>query len=147
MREHLLHPPEGARKASKRIGRGNAAGGGTTGGRGTKGQKSRSGRGTIRGFEGGQLRMIKGLPMKRGFNNNFKTDYALVMVMSLEQFNPGERISPELLQERGILREKRMPVKVVGDGELTKAVTVAAHKFTRSARQKIEAAGGTVEEI
>jgi large subunit ribosomal protein L15 len=130
-----------------RIGRGNSAGGGTTGGRGTKGQKSRSGRGTIRGFEGGQLRMIKGLPMKRGFTNNFKTDYALVMLTNLEQFNSGERISLELLRERGILRDKGKPVKVLGDGELTKAVTVVAHKFTRSARQKIEAAGGTVEEI
>lgn len=147
MREHLLHPSRGARKARMRIGRGNAAGGGTTGGRGTKGQKSRSGRGTIRGFEGGQLRMIKGLPMKRGFTNKFKTTYALVMLMSLDQFDPGARISPELLQERGILRDKGLPVKVLGDGELTRAVTVVAHKFTRSARQKIEAAGGTVEEI
>jgi large subunit ribosomal protein L15 len=130
-----------------RIGRGNSAGGGTTGGRGTKGQKSRSGRGTVRGFEGGQLRMIKGLPMKRGFINKFRTEYALVMVMSLDQFEPGERVSPDLLRERGIVRDKGIPVKVLGDGELTRAVTVVAHKFTRSARQKIEAAGGTVEEI
>jgi len=147
MREHQLHPPKGARKARMRVGRGNAAGGGTTGGRGTKGQNSRSGRSTIRGFEGGQVAMIKGLPMKRGFTNNFKTYYALVMLESLEQFNTGERVSLELLRERGILRDKRMPVKILGDGELTKAVTVVAHKFTRSARQKIEAAGGTVEEI
>lgn len=147
MREHQLHPPKGARKARMRIGRGNSAGGGTTGGRGTKGQKSRSGRGTIRGFEGGQLRMIKGLPMKRGFTNKFKTYYSLVMLESLDQFDSGERISLELLQERGILREKGTPVKIMGDGELTKSLTVVAHKFTRSARQKIEAAGGTVEEI
>ncbi len=147
MREHQLHPPKGARKARMRIGRGNSAGGGTTGGRGTKGQKSRSGRGTIRGFEGGQLRMIKGLPMKRGFTNKFKTYYSLVMLESLDQFDSGERISLELLQERGILREKGLPVKIMGDGELTKSLTVVAHKFTRSARQKIEAAGGTVEEI
>lgn len=147
MREHQLHPPKGARKARMRIGRGNAAGGGTTGGRGTKGQKSRSGRGTVRGFEGGQLRMIKGLPMKRGFTNKFKTYYALVTVESLEQFDSGERVSLEVMQERGILRDKGMPVKVLGSGEVTKAVTVVAHKFTQSARQKIETAGGTVEEI
>jgi len=91
--------------------------------------------------------MIKGLPMKRGFTNKFKAYYALVMLESLEQFNTGERVSLELLQERGILRDKGMPVKILGDGELTKAVTVVAHKFTQSARQKIEAAGGTVEEI
>lgn len=91
--------------------------------------------------------MIKGLPMKRGFNNIFKTYYALVKLDSLDQFNAGERISPETLQEKGILREKGMPVKILGDGEVTKAVTVAAHKFTRSAREKIEAAGGTVEEL
>jgi large subunit ribosomal protein L15 len=91
--------------------------------------------------------MIKGLPMKRGFTNKFKTNYALVMVMSLDQFDAGQRISPDLLQERGILRDKGLPVKILGDGELTRAVTVVAHKFTRSARQKIEAAGGTVEEI
>jgi len=91
--------------------------------------------------------MIKGLPMKRGFNNKFKTYYALVTVESFEQCNSGERVSLEVMQERGILRDKGMPVKVLGSGEVTKAVTVVAHKFTQSARQKIEAAGGTVEEI
>ena len=147
MREHQLNPPKGARKARMRIGRGNAAGGGTTGGRGTKGQKSRSGRGTVRGFEGGQLRMIKGLPMKRGFTYKFKTYYALVSVESLEQCKSGDRVALEVLQVRVILRDKGMPVKILGSGEVTKAITVVAHKFTQSARQKIEAAGGTVEEL
>ncbi len=147
MREHLLNPPRGARKAKKRVGRGDAAGQGSYAGRGMKGQKSRSGNGIVRGFEGGQMRMIKGLPMKRGFTNVFKTQYALVKLETLELFDSGERITPELLRERGLLREKGMPVKVLADGELTKRLTVAAHKFSRSAREKIEAAGGAVEEL
>ncbi len=147
MREDQITRPPGARKAKRRVGRGNAAGQGTTAGRGQKGQKSRSGHSIIRGFEGGQLRMIKGLPMKRGFNNPFKIYYALIKLDTLDQFDAGSRISPETLKEMGFLRKNEMQVKVLGNGELTKAVTVAAHKFTRSARAKIEAAGGTVEEI
>jgi large subunit ribosomal protein L15 len=85
--------------------------------------------------------------MRRGFNNIFRTYYALVKVEVLDNFDAGERVTPEILRERGHLRERNMPVKILGDGEISKAVTVAAHKFTRSARQKIEAAGGTVEEI
>jgi large subunit ribosomal protein L15 len=91
--------------------------------------------------------MIKGLPMKRGFNNTFKTYFALVKLDTLDKFEADERITPELLRERGYLRERNRPIKILGDGEIGKAVTVAAHKFTRSARQKIEAAGGTVEEL
>lgn len=147
MREHLLTPPKGARKGRKRVGRGDAAGQGSYAGRGLKGQKSRSGHGIVRGFEGGQMRMIKGLPMKRGFTNPFKTEYALVQLDTLESFDPGDRITPEVLRERGLLREKGMPVKVLANGELTKAVTVAAHKFSQAARAKIEAAGGSVEEL
>ena len=130
MREHLLNPPSGARKAKKRIGRGNAAGKGTYAGRGLKGQKSRSGRGLRGGFEGGQLRMIKGLPMKRGFTNIFKTYYALVNLDTLEKFNAGDRVTPDLLREQGHLRDRGMPVKILGNGQLTKAVTVSAHKFS-----------------
>ena len=147
MREHLLNPPRGARKARKRVGRGDAAGQGSYAGRGMKGQKSRSGHGIVRGFEGGQNRMIKGLPMKRGFTNVFKTEYALVKLDTLELFDAGERITPDLLRERGLMREKGLPVKVLANGELTKAVTVAAHKFSRAAREKIEAVGGSVEEL
>jgi large subunit ribosomal protein L15 len=147
MMEHLLTPPKGARKHRKRVGRGDSAGQGSYAGRGIKGQKSRSGGGPRPGFEGGQLPMIKALPMKRGFTNIFKTYYALVKLDTLEQFNEGEHITPELLRERGYLRDRKRPVKILADGQLSKPVTVAAHKFTRSAREKIEAAGGKVEEL
>jgi large subunit ribosomal protein L15 len=147
MMEHLLTPPKGARKQRKRVGRGDSAGQGSYAGRGLKGQKSRSGGGPRPGFEGGQLPMIKALPTKRGFTNIFKTYYALVKLDTLEQFNEGERITPELLRERGYLRDRKKPVKILADGQLSKSVTVAAHKFTRSAREKIEAAGGKVEEL
>ena len=147
MMEHQLAPPRGARKSRKRVGRGDAAGQGSTAGRGQKGQKSRSGRGPRVGFEGGQLPIIKGLPMRRGFNNKFKTHYSLVKLQSLNLFEEGDRITPESLLDRGYLRDLKRPVKIVGDGEINKAVTVAAHKFTRSAREKIEAARGSVEEL
>jgi len=145
--EHLLAPSKGARKNRKRIGRGDAAGQGSTAGRGNKGQKSRSGGGPPVWFEGGQLPLIKGLPMKRGFHNRFKTYYSLIKVETLESFDAGDRITPELLLEKGYLRNLNLPVKVVGDGEISKPVTVVAAKFTQSARAKIEAAKGTAEEI
>ena len=145
--EHLLAPSKGARKNRKRIGRGDAAGQGSTAGRGNKGQKSRSGGGPSAWFEGGQLPLIKGLPMKRGFHNRFKTYYSLIKVETLESFDAGDRITPELLLEKGYLRNLNLPVKIVGDGEISKPVTVVAAKFTQSARAKIEAAKGTAEEI
>ena len=145
--EHLLAPSKGARKNRKRIGRGDAAGQGSTAGRGNKGQKSRSGGGPPVWFEGGQLPLIKGLPMKRGFHNRFKTYYSLIKVETLESFNAGDRITPELLLEKGYLRNLNLPVKIVGDGEISKPMTVVAAKFTQSARAKIEAAKGTAEEI
>ena len=147
MMEHQLIPPPGARKARKRVGRGNAAGGGTYAGRGLKGQKSRSGFGLIPGFEGGQLRLVKGLPMMRGFNNKFKTRYSLINLETLDQFPAGERVTPDSLQAKGFIRNQRNPVKILGNGEISKSLTVAAHKFTQSAREKIEAAGGRVEEL
>jgi len=98
-------------------------------------------------FEGGQLPLIKGLPMKRGFHNRFKTYYSLIKVETLESFDTGDRITPELLLEKGYLRNLNLPVKIVGDGEISKPVTVVAAKFTQSARAKIEAAKGTAEEI
>ena len=146
MMEHQLAPPKGARKNRKRIGRGDAAGQGSTAGRGMKGQKSRSGSGPPVWFEGGQLPLIKGLPMKRGFHNRFKTYYSLVKLETLDKFDAGERVTPELLLEKGYLRNLNRPVKVVGDGEISKAVTVVAAKFTRTAKAKIEAAKGTAEE-
>ena len=147
MMEHRLVPSPGARKRRKRVGRGDAAGQGSTAGRGMKGQKSRAGFSLRPGFEGGQLPLIKGLPMKRGFHNPFKVHYSLVGLESLNAFDEGERITPEDLAQRQILRNLKHPVKVVGNGEINKAVTVAAHKFTRSARERIEAAGGRVEEL
>jgi len=146
MMEHQVAPTKGARKNRKRVGRGDAAGQGSTAGRGMKGQKSRAGSGPPIWFEGGQLPLIKGLPMKRGFHNPFKTYYSLVKLETLDKFDAGNRITPELLLERGYLRNLNLPVKVVGDGEISKAVTVVAAKFTRSAREKIEAAQGTAEE-
>ena len=147
MMEHQVVPSPGARKRRKRVGRGAAAGQGSTAGRGMKGQKSRSGSSIRAGFEGGQNQLIKGLPMKRGFNNIFKTYYSLISLEILETFNAGDRITPEFLQQRGFLKSLKQPIKIVGDGELTKAVTVAAHRFTGSAREKIEAAKGKVEEL
>ena len=148
MMEHEVSPPKGARRNRKRVGRGDAAGGGSYAGRGLKGQKSRSGKGVRPGFEGGQLPLIKGLPMKRGFNNRYKTYYALVNLSTLqERFEPGTRITPELLHGLNIIRRTNLPVKIVGDGELGHSLTVAAHKFTAAARAKIEAAGGKVEEL
>ena len=148
MMEHDISPPKGARRRRKRVGRGDAAGGGSYAGRGMKGQKSRSGWRLRPGFEGGQLPLIKGLPMKRGFNNRYKTYYALVNLDTLqERFEANSRVTPEMLRGLGIIRRVNRPVKVVGDGELGHPLTVVAHKFTASARAKIEAAGGSVEEI
>ena len=147
MMEHQLSPSKGARKSRKRVGRGDAAGQGSTAGRGMKGQKSRTGSKLRPGFEGGQLPLIKGLPMKRGFTNPSKIYYSLVKIEALDSFEEGDVITPEELHRRGMLRNLNQPVKIGGDGELGKALTVSAHKFTRSAREKIEAAKGTVEEL
>ena len=147
MMQHEVAPPKGARRNRKRVGRGDAAGQGSTAGRGMKGQKSRSGRGPRVGFEGGQLPIIKGLPMRRGFTNIFKTYYTLVNLDTLERFEVGEEVTPAILAERGYIRNLNRPIKVVGGGDLTKSLRVSANKFTRSARAAIEAANGTAEEI
>ena len=147
MMQHQVAPPKGARRNRKRVGRGDAAGQGSTAGRGMKGQKSRSGRGPRVGFEGGQLPIIKGLPMRRGFTNIFKTYYSLVKVETLEHFEAGDVVTPELLAERGYIRNLNRPVKIVGGGELTKSLRVVADKFTRTAREAIVAANGTAEEV
>ncbi len=147
MMQHEVAPPKGARRNRKRVGRGDAAGQGSTAGRGMKGQKSRSGRGPRVGFEGGQLPIIKGLPMRRGFTNIFKTYYTLVNLDTLERFEAGDEVTPAILAERGYIRNLNRPIKVVGGGELTKSLRVSANKFTRSAKAAIEAANGTAEEI
>jgi large subunit ribosomal protein L15 len=147
MMQHQVTPPRGARRNRKRIGRGDAAGQGSTAGRGMKGQKSRSGRGPRLGFEGGQLPIIKALPMRRGFTNIFKTYYTLVKLETLDSFDAGDVVTPEVLAERGYIRNLNRPVKIVGGGELTKSLQVLADKFTRTAREAIEASKGTAEEI
>jgi large subunit ribosomal protein L15 len=146
---HNLRPNPGAVREKKRVGRGHGSGHGKTSGRGQKGQKARSGwkGGTRPGFEGGQTPLYMRFP-KRGFSNApFKKEYAIVNVGLLnERFEEGAEITPEVLREAGLVK-KNLPVKVLGDGELTKKFTVKAHKFSTSAKEKIEAAGGSCEVI
>jgi large subunit ribosomal protein L15 len=143
MRLHDLSPAEGSKKDRKRVGRGPGSGLGKTAGRGEKGQKSRSGYSRRPGFEGGQMPLIRRVP-KRGFTNIFRTEYTVVNLAQLAGLE-GE-IGPELLASKGLVRAGRR-LKVLGDGEVESALTVRAHKFSKSARAKIEAAGGTCEEL
>ena len=147
MHAHELRPPKGAKHARKRVGRGNASGHGTYSGRGLKGQKARAGRTPRLGFEGGQTRLIKRLPRRRGFTNLFRKEYSAVNLRDLERFPAGTEVTPELLRQSGILSTLRRPVKVLAMGELTRALSVRAHKFSMTAKEKIEAAGGSVQEI
>lgn len=147
MKLHDLRPPKGANKKKKRVGRGTASGHGKSAGRGTKGQNARTGGGVRPYFEGGQLPLVRRLPHKRGFTNIFKVQYSIVNLDRLAEFAPGSAVDPEALAEAGIIKSAREPVKILGRGELTCALTVAAHKFSASAKQKIEAAGGTVVEL
>ena len=146
MRLNDLRPPEGARKAPKRKGRGMSSGLGKTAGRGQKGQKSRSGSGIRRGFEGGQMPYFQRLP-KRGFTNIFKKQWAIVNIGDLTIFEEGTVITPELLIENGLIRSADYPLKVLGDGELERKLEIRAHKFSDQAKAKIEAAGGKAEVI
>ena len=147
MKLHELRPSEGAFKTSKRLGRGVGSGTGKTSGKGHKGQNARSGGGVRPGFEGGQLPLFRRLP-KRGFSNAmFKKEYATINVSDLEKFEEGAVVTPEILKEMGILKKQLAGVKVLGNGELTKKITVKAHKFSNSAIEKIEAKGGKAEVI
>ena len=147
MKLHELRPSEGAFKTSKRLGRGTGSGLGKTSGKGHKGQNARSGGGVRPGFEGGQLPLFRRLP-KRGFSNAmFKVEYATINVSDLEKFEDGAVVTPELLKEMGILKKQLAGVKVLGNGELTKKITVKANKFTATAVEKIKALGGTPEEV
>ncbi len=146
MRLHELRPPEGARKVAKRKGRGMASGLGKTSGRGQKGQKSRSGSGVRRGFEGGQMPYFQRLP-KRGFTNIFKKRWSIVNLSDLSSFKKGTVVTPDLLLEAGLLKSLKDPVKILGDGELNQKLEVHAHSFSKQARAKIEAAGGKAEVI
>ena len=147
MKLHELRPSEGAFKTSKRLGRGTGSGLGKTSGKGHKGQNARSGGGVRPGFEGGQLPLFRRLP-KRGFSNAmFKVEYATINVSDLEKFEDGAVVTPELLKEMGILKKQLAGVKVLGNGELTKKLTVKANKFSATAVEKIEAIGGKAEVI
>jgi large subunit ribosomal protein L15 len=147
MKLHDLKPAEGSRRKAKRIGRGPGSGKGKTGGKGMMGQKARSGPGPYRTFEGGQNRLVKRMPFKRGFTNNFRVDYEIVNLSTLAEWPAGVEVTPERLLEMGTVRRKAMPVKILGEGEITQALAVKAHKFSTSAREKIIAAGGSVEEL
>jgi large subunit ribosomal protein L15 len=147
MQAHQLKPPRGAKHARKRIGRGNAAGQGTYSGRGLKGQKARAGNKPRRFFEGGQTRLFKKLPFRRGFTNPFRVEYQPVNLDDLQKLDEGAEVTPELLKEKGVLRSIRKPVKILASGELTKKLSVTAHRFSFAAKEKIEAAGGTVVEL
>ena len=147
MMEHLVSAESGVRRRRRRIGRGNGSGRGTYSGKGLKGQKARSGKGPRLGFEGGQLPLMKRLPEKRGFTNIFKTDYALVKIGALSIFSGTEPITPESLVQKGLLKSLKFPVKILGDGEIAQALTISAHRFSTSARRKIESVGGQVEEL
>ena len=140
-----LRPPKGAKHAKKRIGRGQGSGHGKTASRGHKGAKSRSGFKHKRGFEGGQMPLHRRVP-KRGFHNPFPEEYEIVNLDTLaEVFEAGSAVTPELLRERGLVRETRARIKVLGRGDITKKLTVQAHKFSGKAAEKIAAAGGTAE--
>ena len=140
-----LKPKKGSRHAKKRVGRGPGSGHGKTAGRGEKGQKSRSGFSRQIGFEGGQMPLHRRLP-KRGFTNIFKREYAVVNVSDLERFDNGATVDEAALRSAGLVKGQNDGVKVLGDGKLSKKLTVSAHKFSKSAREIIEKAGGTVQE-
>lgn len=143
MKLHDLAPAKGSKRPRKRVGRGPGSGNGKTAGRGHKGQKSRSGYSRRLGFEGGQMPLVRRVP-KRGFTNIFRTEYAVVNLDRLAGLE-GDQATPETLAQQGLVR-KGLPVKILGGGELDRPLTVVAHKFSRAARAKIEAAGGTCQE-
>ncbi len=143
--EELKSPP-GANKRVKRVGRGTGSGHGKTSTRGHKGQKARSGGGVRPGFEGGQMPLQRRLP-KRGFTNIFKKEYAIVNIRELNSFEDGSEINPEVLLNAGLINSIKDGVKILGDGELEKKLTVRAHKISRQAEEKITARGGRVEVI
>ena len=147
MKLHELKPNENAFKTRKRVGRGPGSGLGKTSGKGHKGQNARSGGGVRPGFEGGQTPLFRRLP-KRGFSNAlFKTEYAVINLSDLNKFEDGAVVTPELLKEMGIVKKQLSGIKVLGNGNLEKKLTVKATRFTKSAAEKIQAAGGKIEVI
>jgi large subunit ribosomal protein L15 len=141
-----LKPAKGANRKNKRVGRGIGTGHGKTSARGYKGQKSRSGTSIRPGFEGGQMPLHRRLP-KRGFNNIFRKEYAVVNLETLASFEEGAKIDPEVLKNKGIVKNPKDGIKILGGGELKHALHVSAHKFSKSAAEKIQKAGGIIEVI
>lgn len=146
MKLHELRAVPGATKARKRKGRGQASGQGKTAGRGMNGQKSRSGGGTRPGFEGGQMPLYRRIP-KRGFTNIWATEYEILNVDDLNRFEAGTVVTPEMLKELKMVKQVKDGIKILGNGDLEKSLTVQAHKFSKTAIEKIEAAGGKAEVI
>lgn len=147
MQAHQLKPARGSTHVKRRVGRGNASGVGTYSGRGLKGQKARAGNKPRRFFEGGQTRLLRKLPRKKGFHNPFRVEYAPVNLSVLNGFEAGTEVTPELLIEKRMLRNLNKPVKVLATGEIDRALNVTAHRFSLTAKEKIKAAGGTVVEL
>ncbi|WP_182201171.1 50S ribosomal protein L15 [Paraliobacillus salinarum] len=145
MKLHELEPSQ-ARKKRNRVGRGMSSGNGKTSGRGHKGQKARSGGGVRLGFEGGQMPLFQRLP-KRGFTNIHRKEFAIVNLDTLNKFEEGTEVTPELLLETGLVSKLKAGIKVLGNGTMEKKLTVKAHKFSASAKEAIEAAGGKIEVI
>lgn len=146
MKLHELKPAQGAKKGRKRVGRGTGSGLGKTSGRGQNGQKSRSGGGVRIGFEGGQMPLYRRLP-KVGFTNIFRKEYAIVNIKDLDIFENGTEVTPEMLKEAGLVKAVKNGVKILGNGEISKQLTVKAHKFSKTAAERIIASGGKVEVI
>lgn len=147
MRLHNLKPAPGSRRERKRVGRGKGAGGGKTSGRGMKGQNARSGSHSKVGFEGGQMPLVRRVPKLPGFTPRKRKVYEIVNVSDLERFEGPAVVDPAALAGAGLIKKEHEPVKILGDGDLSRSLTVRAHAFTRSAKEKIEAAGGRVEVI
>lgn len=138
-----LKPAKGSTHKKKRVGRGPGSGLGKTAGRGHKGQKSRSGYSSRPGFEGGQMPLQRRLP-KRGFTNIFKKEWLEISLAKIEEsFNSGDEVTPEILHERGLIKKAKHDVVILGTGEVTKALKISAHRFTKTAKDKVEKAGGT----
>lgn len=146
MKLHTLKPAEGSRQERNRVGRGQGSGNGKTAGRGQKGQKQRSGGGVRLGFEGGQQPLFRRLP-KRGFSNINRKDYAVVNLETLNRFEDGTTVNPALLIEAGIVKNELSGIKILGEGQLERKLTVQAAKFSKAAEEAITAAGGSIEVI
>jgi|TARA_B110000263_G_scaffold226566_1_gene218291 large subunit ribosomal protein L15 len=148
MQNHTIKSSGAKSGKRKRVGRGDGSGNGSFSGKGMKGQNSRSGGGVRPGFEGGQIALIKRMPSLRGFTNIFKTKYHLVNIDSICRVYPdGGEVSPQGLVQNGVIKDEKLPLKILGRGEITVNLKVSAHKFTKSAKSKIEMAGGTIQVI